>query len=117
MITLKVDNFNNFLTENNDLILIDNLEQVAQKVARSLKINLGDLSYNINVGLPYTSSILTNKLSVDAIKVLIANIVLSVDGVIEIITLTANNLNNIFTFKIVYLTVFGEKSYEYIPIQ
>jgi len=69
------------LTANNDLLLIDNAERIAQQVCITLKFWLSEWFLNKNDGVPYLERIMVKNPNMSHIRQILRDKIMSVDGV------------------------------------
>lgn len=78
---------NDLVIKNNDLILIDNAERVAQQVLITLRFWLGEWFLDTREGVPYLEYILVKNPNMSHIKQILTEKINSVDGVNSIVFL------------------------------
>lgn len=78
---------NDLVIKNNDLILIDNAERVAQQVLITLRFWLGEWFLDTREGVPYLEYILVKNPNMSHIKQILTEKIKSVDGVNSIVSL------------------------------
>lgn len=78
---------NDLVIKNNDLILIDNAERVAQQVLITLRFWLGEWFLDTREGVPYLEYILVKNPNMSHIKQILTEKINSVDGVNSIVSL------------------------------
>ena len=78
---------NDLVIKNNDLILIDNAERVAQQVLITLRFWLGEWFLDTREGVPYLEYILVKNPNMSHIKQILTEKIKSVDGVNNIVSL------------------------------
>lgn len=78
---------NDLVIKNNDLILIDNAERVAQQVLITLRFWLGEWFLDTREGVPYLEYILVKNPNMSHIKQILTEKINSVDGVNNIVSL------------------------------
>ena len=78
---------NDLVIKNNDLILIDNAERVAQQVLITLRFWLGEWFLDTREGVPYLEYILVKNPNMSHIKQILTEKLNSVDGVNSIVSL------------------------------
>ena len=69
------------LTVNNDLLLIDNAERIAQQICITLKFWLSEWFLNKNDGVPYLERIMIKNPNMSHIRQILREKIMSVDGV------------------------------------
>lgn len=78
---------NDLVIKNNDLILIDNAERIAQQVLITLRFWLGEWFLDTREGMPYLEYILVKNPNMSHIKQILTEKIKSVDGVNSIVSL------------------------------
>lgn len=73
--------------KNNDLILIDNAERVAQQVLITLRFWLGEWFLDTKQGVPYLEYVLVKNPNMNHIRQILAEKIQSVEGVNNIVSL------------------------------
>ena len=69
------------LTVDNDLLLIDNAERIAQQICITLKFWLSEWFLNKNDGVPYLERIMVKNPNMSHIRQILREKIMSVDGV------------------------------------
>ena len=78
---------NDLVIKNNDLILIDNAEQVAQQVLITLRFWLGEWFLDTRQGVPYLEYVLIKNPNMSHIRQILTENIKSVEGVKSIVSL------------------------------
>lgn len=78
---------NDLVIKNNDLILIDNAEQVAQQVLITLRFWLGEWFLDTREGMPYLEYVLVKNPNMSHIRQILTEKIQSVEGVKSIVSL------------------------------
>lgn len=78
---------NDLVIKNNDLILIDNAERVAQQVLITLRFWLGEWFLDTREGVPYLEYVLVKNPNMSHIRQILTEKIQSVEGVKSIISL------------------------------
>lgn len=78
---------NDLVIKNNDLILIDNTERVAQQVLITLRFWLGEWFLDTRQGVPYLEYVLVKNPNMNHIRQILAEKIQSVEGVNNIVSL------------------------------
>lgn len=78
---------NDLVIKNNDLILIDNAERVAQQVLITLRFWLGEWFLDTRQGVPYLEYVLVKNPNMNHIRQILAEKIQSVEGVNNIVSL------------------------------
>lgn len=78
---------NDLVIKNNDLILIDNAERVAQQVLITLRFWLGEWFLDTREGVPYLEYVLVKNPNMNHIRQILAEKIQSVEGVNNIVSL------------------------------
>lgn len=78
---------NDLVIKNNDLILIDNTERVAQQVLITLRFWLGEWFLDTREGVPYLEYVLVKNPNMSHIRQILTEKIQSVEGVKRIISL------------------------------
>ena len=78
---------NDLVIKNNDLILIDNAERVAQQVLITLRFWLGEWFLDTREGVPYLEYVLVKNPNMSHIRQILTEKIQSVEGVKRIISL------------------------------
>lgn len=78
---------NDLVIKNNDLILIDNAERVAQQVLITLRFWLGEWFLDTRQGVPYLEYVLVKNPNTNHIRQILAEKIQSVEGVNSIVSL------------------------------
>lgn len=78
---------NDLVIKNNDLILIDNAERVAQQVLITLRFWLGEWFLDTRQGVPYLEYVLVKNPNMNHIRQILAEKIQSVEGVNSIVSL------------------------------
>lgn len=78
---------NDLVIKNNDLILIDNAEQVAQQVLITLRFWLGEWFLDTRQGVPYLEYVLIKNPNMSHIRQILTEKIQSVEGVKSIVSL------------------------------
>lgn len=85
-IALNIAN-NDLVIKNNDLILIDNAERIAQQVLITLRFWLNEWFLDSREGIPYLEYILVKNPNYNHIRQIFSNKILEIDGVNSILTM------------------------------
>lgn len=72
------------IIKDNDMLLIDNAERVAQQIKIQLLTLLGEWFLNVNHGVPYLEYILVKKPNPSLIRQIFREQILSVNGVTDV---------------------------------
>lgn len=78
---------NDLVIKNNDLILIDNAERVAQQVLITLRFWLGEWFLDTRQGVPYLEYVLVKNPNMNHIRQILVEKIQSVEGVNNIVSL------------------------------
>ena len=78
---------NDLVVQNNDLILIDNAERVAQQVLITLRFWLGEWFLDTREGVPYLEYVLVKNPNMSHIRQILTEKIQSLEGVKSIISL------------------------------
>ena len=78
---------NDLVIKNNDLILIDNAERVAQQVLITLRFWLGEWFLDTREGVPYLEYVLVKNPNMSHIRQILTEKIQSVEGVKSIVSL------------------------------
>lgn len=78
---------NDLVIKNNDLILIDNTERVAQQVLITLRFWLGEWFLDTREGVPYLEYVLVKNPNMSHIRQILTEKIQSVEGVKSIVSL------------------------------
>ena len=78
---------NDLVIKNNDLILIDNAERIAQQVLITLRFWLGEWFLDTREGMPYLEYVLVKNPNMSHIRQILTGKIQSVEGVKSIISL------------------------------
>lgn len=78
---------NDLVIKNNDLILIDNAERIAQQVLITLRFWLGEWFLDTREGMPYLEYILVKNPNMSHIRQILTEKIQSVEGVKSIVSL------------------------------
>lgn len=78
---------NDLVIKNNDLILIDNAERVAQQVLITLRFWLGEWFLDTREGMPYLEYVLVKNPNMSHIRQILTEKIQSVEGVKSIVSL------------------------------
>ena len=78
---------NDLVIQNNDLILIDNAERVAQQVLITLRFWLGEWFLDTREGMPYLEYVLVKNPNMSHIRQILTEKIKSVEGVKNIVSL------------------------------
>lgn len=78
---------NDLVIKNNDLILIDNAERVAQQVLITLRFWLGEWFLDTRQGVPYLEYVLVKNPNMNHIRQILVEKIQSVEGVNSIVSL------------------------------
>lgn len=78
---------NDLVIKNNDLILIDNAERVAQQVLITLRFWLGEWFLDTRQGVPYLEYVLVKNPNMNHIRQILAEKIQSAEGVNNIVSL------------------------------
>lgn len=78
---------NDLVIKNNDLILIDNAERVAQQVLITLRFWLGEWFLDTREGVPYFEYVLVKNPNMSHIRQILMEKIQSVEGVKSIVSL------------------------------
>ena len=97
------------LTVNNDLLLIDNAERIAQQICITLKFWLGEWFLNKNDGVPYLERIMVKNPNLRHIRQILREKIMSVDGVesVSALNLFVDNENRILSVTYEAATSYG----------
>lgn len=78
---------NDLVIKNNDLILIDNAERIAQQVLITLRFWLGEWFLDTREGMPYLEYVLVKNPNMSHIRQILTEKIQSVEGVKSIVSL------------------------------
>lgn len=78
---------NDLVIQNNDLILIDNAERVAQQILITLRFWLGEWFLDTREGVPYLEYVLIKNPNMSHIRQILTEKIQSVEGVKSIVSL------------------------------
>lgn len=97
------------LTANNDLLLIDNAERIAQQICITLKFWLGEWFLNKNDGVPYLERIMVKNPNLSHIRQILREKIMSVDGVesVSALNLFVDNENRVLSVTYEASTSYG----------
>lgn len=82
MTDLKLDSTHDIAIENNDLVLIESVEAIAQDVLIRLQFFLGEWFLDTRLGVPYFEKVLGQKPRLTALKGLFRKVILSAPGML-----------------------------------
>lgn len=78
---------NDLVIKNNDLILIDNAERIAQQVLITLRFWLGEWFLDTREGMPYLEYVLVKNPNMSHIRQILTEKIQSIEGVKSIVSL------------------------------
>lgn len=89
-LALSASNHDLVFSENNDLIIINGAEQVAQQIKCRLKFWLGEWFLDISKGVPYLDSILIKNANLQQIRSIFRTQISGIEGVSKVESLMLN---------------------------
>ena len=72
------------LTDDGDIMLIDNAERVAQQIVISLRFWLGEWFLDTSLGVPYLEYVLVKNPNINHVRQVIAEAIMQVTGVSKV---------------------------------
>lgn len=96
-------------SENNDLIIISGVEQVAQQIKCRLKFWLGEWFLDISKGVPYLDSILIKNANLQQIRSIFRTQISGIEGVskVDSLTLSWDRKTRVLTVEYEVTTSYG----------
>lgn len=100
---------NDLTLKNNDLMLIDNAERVAQQIQITLQFWLGEWFLDTSEGVPYLEHVLVKNPNENHIRQILTEKILSVEGVNSVtsMTLTLERIRRFLTVEYEVDTTYG----------
>jgi hypothetical protein len=103
------------VNENNDLFLdsIGNialardLQSVLQQSEQAVKTLLGECVYDVNRGLPFFQVLWRGNPNITQFVSYLRQAILDVDGVIEVVSITTDKEDNVFSYTAEIRTIYG----------
>ena len=87
-LALSAETHDFILSENNDLIIIGNAEQIAQQIKCRLQFWLGEWFLDNRKGLPYLDDVIIKKYSLQQIRAIFKAQIIAIEGVEKVNSLT-----------------------------
>jgi hypothetical protein len=87
MVDFKLDGNDDLLIENNDLVLVDGLDAIAQDMQTRLQIFQGEWFLDTRIGVPWFQKILGSKSRSLVVKSVIRKSILTTPGILNILDL------------------------------
>jgi len=111
---LKLDSNGDLAIENDDFVLVDGIDAIAQDMDIRLKFFKGDWFLDTRLGIPYYEKILGQKSRLTAVKAIFRKAMETVEGVTEIVNLLVNYTGKTRRFSVSskVRTEDGEFTYE-----
>lgn len=100
---------NDLVIKDNDLMLIDNAERVAQQIQISLNFWLGEWFLNTNEGVPYLEYILVKNPNENHIRQILTEAIENIEGVetVKSMELTFERVKRVLTVNYTVTTDYG----------
>lgn len=83
------------------------LQAVLEECAQAAQTRLGELIYNVNVGIPYEQVLWTGTPNIEQFNAALRVAFLSIDQVTDVISLTMSQSNNTLSYTATINTTFG----------
>lgn len=108
-LALHPDTWDIYLDDSNDWVMVEDADEVIQRVAVALKTHRGEWLFDTDLGLPYRDSIMAKNPDLEQIQGLIRALIISVDEVTGInqLTLDYNGTARELTVNASISTIYG----------
>ena len=106
--TLSVNANNDiYLDHLGNLSVSFDLQAVLQDCAQKAKTRLGECVFNTNVGIPFFETVWIGTPNIPQFQAALRAAFLSVDGVVEVISLMTSQIDDRLTYTAVIRTIYG----------
>ena len=96
-----------YLNTQGNLAFAFDLTSLTQQCAQAAKTLLGEMLYNVNQGIPYFQTLWIGIPNVSQFTSALRRAFLSVDGVLEVVSLITSQSENEFSYTAIIRTVYG----------
>lgn len=97
---LYLDSFGNIATSYD-------LEAIVEQCAQATKTQLGEMVLNTNIGIPYANTLWVGVPNTQQFNAAITNALLSVNGVLEVVSLITSQTGNTYNYTAIIRTIYG----------
>jgi hypothetical protein len=106
--TIAINSNNDiYLDGNNNIAMKKDINAIADIVLNKVRTNLGELQFNIDLGIPYFTTIFTSTPNFDLWQKFVEDSALSLDNVIEIVSFSKEINNYVLSYSMTIKTDFG----------
>lgn len=106
--TIAINSNNDiYLDGNNNIAMKEDINAIADIVLNKVRTNLGELQFNIDLGIPYFTTIFTSTPNFDLWQKFVEDSALSLDNVTEIVDFNKTIQNNTLTYSMTINTNLG----------
>lgn len=106
--TIAINSNNDiYLDGNNNIAMKKDINAIADIVLNKVRTNLGELQFNIDLGIPYFTTIFTSTPNFDLWQKFVEDSALSLDNVTEIVDFNKTIQNNTLTYSMTINTNLG----------
>ena len=99
-----------FLDESGNIAIVTNLQAVLQGCEQAVKTLLGELVLQTDLGVPYFEAVFVGTPNLAVFEQSIRQAILSIPGVIQVLTLDTSVTGEVLTYNAVIETEYGEGS-------
>lgn len=96
-----------YLTPQGNISVSYGLEAVMEECAQAAQVLLGEMIFNTSVGIPYEQAVWVGVPNLQQFNMALRSAFLSIDGVIEVISLNISQLQNTLSYNAIINTTFG----------
>lgn len=109
MLSIKTDDTNDlYLDELGNIVFARDVQALQQVISNNVKLQLGELQYDITRGVPYLETIFGENPDVNLWESYMQDAVEKVNNVIRIESIESTITDNILNYEIIILSTFGE---------
>lgn len=106
--TIAINSNNDiYLDGNNNIAMKKDINAIADIILNKVRTNLGELQFNIDLGIPYFTTIFTSTPNFDLWQKFVEDSALSLDNVTEIVDFNKTIQNNTLTYSMTINTNLG----------
>lgn len=106
--TIAINSNNDiYLDGNNNIAMKKDINAIADIVLNKVRTNLGELQFNIDLGIPYFTTIFTSTPNFDLWQKFVEDSTLSLNNVTEIVDFNKTIQNNTLTYSMTINTNLG----------
>lgn len=106
--TIAINSNNDiYLDGNNNIAMKKDINAIADIVLNKVRTNLGELQFNIDLGIPYFTTIFTSTPNFDLWQKFVEDSALSLNNVTEIVDFNKTIQNNTLTYSMTINTNLG----------